>query len=114
MLGHRESHAKRVAGALVGIGLLAASTFAAATAGATAPRVALGEVSTRVVRPDVDLEEVLRDAIQEQLVTLETPHAERGPLILSAALVGMESAGGQITCIVSATLRTARGGTMLA
>jgi hypothetical protein len=114
MLGHRPYYVKRVANALVGVGLLAASTVTAAPAFATSPRVALGEVSTRVVRADVDLGEVLRSAMQEQLVTLETPHAERGPVILSAALVGMDSLGGQITCTVSVTLRTARGGTMLA
>jgi hypothetical protein len=95
------------------VGVLAALTASAPLWGAV-PRVALGEVSTRIVRSDVDLSEVLRRAVEEQLATLETPHAERGPLIMSAALVRMESDGAKVTCVVSATLRTARGGTMLA
>jgi len=104
---------KRVAGALVGAGVLATVT-ATGPLLAAVPRVSLGEVSTSVVRSDVDLGEVLRAAVKEQLATLETPHAERGPLILSAALVRMETDGARVTCVVSATLRTARGGTMLA
>jgi len=104
---------RRAAGGLVGVGVLAALT-AAAPLWAAGPRVSLGEVSTKIVRSDVDLGQVLRVAVEEQLATLETPHAERGPLILSAALVRMEADGGKVTCVVSATLRTARGGTMLA
>jgi hypothetical protein len=98
---------------LLGLGVASAIT-ASAPLHAAAPRVALGEVTTRVVRSDVDLGLVLREAVLLQLATLETPHAEKGPFILSAALVRMETDGAKLTCVVSAMLRTARGGTMLA
>ncbi len=82
---------------------------------AAAPGVALGEVSTRIVRSDVDLGEVLRKAVEGELATLEVPHGGgRGPVILSASLVRMETEGDRLSCVVSATLRTARGGTMIA
>jgi hypothetical protein len=109
-----ERSPKRAPRALVGAGLVALVLTAAAPTQATGPRVTLGEVSTRVVRPDVDLSAVLRAAVLGELATLESPRKERGPIILSAALVRMESDGGRVNCVVSATLRTARGGTMLA
>jgi hypothetical protein len=91
-----------------------ASLGVSPTADAAPRSVALGEVSTRVVRSDVDLSDVLRSAVTAQLATLETPPSPKGPVILSAALVGMETQEGRVTCVVSATLRTARGGNMLA
>jgi hypothetical protein len=111
MLGRGRN--KRVATALLGVGIVAAMATSVPLEAAV-PRVSLGEVSTSVMRPDVDLGAVLRAAVEEQLSTLETPHAEKGPLILSAALVRMETNPGRVTCVVSATLRTARGGNMLA
>jgi hypothetical protein len=104
---------KHVSRALAVAGMVAATTVSSVLH-ATGARVALGEVTTRVVRSDVDLGEVLRDAVRVELVSLETPHAERGPLILSASLVRMDTDGAKVTCVVSAMLRTARGGTMLA
>ncbi len=84
-------------------------------AAAATARVSLGEVSTRVVRPDVDLGAVLRAAIQSELNDLSpATSGEKGPYVLSAALVRMETDAGRVSCVVSATIRTARGGTMLA
>jgi hypothetical protein len=105
---------KKLAKGLLGAGVLVALT-ATTPLYAVAPSVALGEVSTRVVRADVDLGAVLRAAVLEQLETLDAPRGGgKGPVILSAALVRMETDGGRVTCVVSATLRTARGGTMIA
>jgi hypothetical protein len=105
---------KKRAKGLLGAGVLVALT-ATTPLYAVAPSVALGEVSTRVVRTDVDLGAVLRAAVLEQLETLDAPKGgAKGPVILSAALVRMETDGGRVTCVVSATLRTARGGTMIA
>jgi hypothetical protein len=113
-MAETRKRAKR-AGALLGAGVLVALTATTGPLLAAAPRVSLGEVSTRVVRADVDLGEVLRAAVLEQLETLVAPRGEgRGPVVLSAALVRMEVDGGRVTCVVSATLRTARGGTMIA
>jgi|HubBroStandDraft_6_1064221.scaffolds.fasta_scaffold692594_1 hypothetical protein len=105
---------KKRAKTLLGAGVLAALTATTPPLYAAVPSVALGEVSTRVVRADVDLGEVLRTAVLEQLETLESPKGSKGPVILSAALVRLETEGGRVTCVVSATLRTARGGTMIA
>jgi len=111
----RTKRVKRSASALLGAGVLVALTATTEPLHAAAPRVALGEVSTRVVRADVDLGEVLRAAVLAQLETLQAPRSDgKGPFILSAALVRMETDGGRLTCVVSATLRTARGGTMIA
>jgi hypothetical protein len=108
-----ETRKKLLSRALAAVSIATAMT-ASTPLGATGSRVALGEVTTRVVRPDVDLGELLRNAVRVQLATLEPPHAEKGPLILSAALVRMDTDGAKVTCVVSAMLRTARGGTMLA
>lgn len=114
-MAERKSRARRAAGALFGVGFLAALTATTEPLLAAGPGVALGEVSTRVVRADVDLSEVLRAAVLGQLETLQAARGDgKGPVILSAALVRMESVGGRVTCVVSATLRTARGGTMIA
>jgi hypothetical protein len=105
---------KKRAKGLLGAGVLVALT-ATTPLYAVAPSVALGEVSTRVVRADVDLGELLRAAVLEQLETLDAPRGgAKGPVILSASLVRMETDGARVTCVVSATLRTARGGTMIA
>jgi hypothetical protein len=101
--------------AFFGVSALAALASTAAPLYATVPSVSLGEVSTRVVRSDVDLGEVLRAAVVDQLSTLPSPASSaRGPVVLSAALLRMETDEGRVSCVVSATLRTARGGTMIA
>jgi hypothetical protein len=109
-LGPRK---RRVAASLTLVGLLVAMTINLPLEAAV-PRVSLGEVSTSVKRSDLDLGAVLRAAVLEQLSTLETPHDEKGPLILSASLVRIDANPGRVTCVVSATLRTAREGNMLA
>ena len=124
-MAERKQRGKRAAGALFGAGVLAALTATAEPLHTAGRGVALGEVSTRVVRADVDLGEVLRAAVLQQLESLQSPRGDgpgglgvippgRGTVILSAALVRMEVDGGRLTCVVSAILRTARGGTMIA
>jgi hypothetical protein len=111
----RARTVNRAAGAFLRFGVLAALSASSAPALASGSRVALGEVSSRVARADVDLGAVLRAAVLEQLGALDAPRSgARGPVILSAALVRLETEGGRFTCVVSATLRTARGGTMIA
>lgn len=80
--------------------------------------IAVGEVSTNVVRSDVDLPGVLRAALAEELPTLDLSQARRRPVILSVSLVQMDteatSAGASSTCVISATLRNKRGGNLFA
>jgi hypothetical protein len=104
---------RRLWSSLVGVGVLTAITTGPALA--APPKVSLGEVTSRVLRSDVDMGAVLREAVQEQLSSLNTAsRTEKGPFILSASLVKMDVETTKVTCVVSATLRTARGGTMLA
>jgi hypothetical protein len=111
----RRGRGRRPSRALFGVGALAAVTTAAAPVYAVAPAVALGEVSTRVVRSDLDLGEALRVAVEGELGSLQSAHAgKRGPVVLSASLVRVDAEGGRVTCVVSATIRTARGGDMIA
>ena len=99
---------------------LAACTFLA-PAGVDAhdaPLVAVGEVSTNVVRSDVNVPEVLRAAVAEELPALDLSRARKRPVILSVSLVRMETeqtAGGALTtCVISAALRTKKEGNLFA
>jgi hypothetical protein len=82
--------------------------------------VALGEVSTVIERRDVDLRAMLRASTEEELRALDlksVPLAKRS--ILSVSLVRMDTAHAAgdtdvTTCIVSATLRNAKGGAIFA
>jgi hypothetical protein len=82
--------------------------------------VALGEVSSSVERRDVDLRELLRSTLEEELRALDlsrVPHKRR--VILSASLVSMDTIPSQddrsvTMCTVSATLRDARRGGVFA
>jgi len=80
--------------------------------------VAVGEVSTTVVRPDVDVPGVLRATVVEELPSLDLSHARRRPVILSVSLVRMETEsnarGASTTCVISAALRTKKGGDLFA
>jgi hypothetical protein len=80
--------------------------------------VAVGEVSTQVLRSDVDLAGVMRAALAEELPALDLSRARRRPVILSVSLVRMETqasaSGASTTAVISATLRTKRGGSLFA
>ncbi|WP_394823705.1 hypothetical protein [Pendulispora albinea] len=80
--------------------------------------VAVGEVSTSVVRPGVDVPGVLRAAVTEELPSLDLSRARRRPVILSVSLLRMETEstaeGAATTCVISAALRTKKGGNIFA
>ena len=80
--------------------------------------VAVGEVSTSVVRPDVDVPGVLRATVVEELPSIDLSRARRRPMILSVSLVRMETEstpdGPSTTCVISAALRTKKGGNLFA
>jgi hypothetical protein len=93
------------------LGFVSSAIAISATAGAKEHPVALGEVSTAVVRGDRQLDAMLRATLVKELGELDFSRVPgRAPAILSVSLVRMDSA----TCVVSATLRTARGGAIFA
>src|ERR1043165_7736199 len=73
-------------------------------------RVAIGEIGTRVTRPELDLRKALRGALERELAALELGSSGKR-YVLSASLVKLEPrrAGG-VSCSVSAVLREARSG----
>ena len=78
-------------------------------------KVALGEVSSHVVRKDLDVTRVLRASAQEELASLDLARSKtHEKVIVSVSLVRMEDEASSATCVVSATLRTARGGNVFA
>ncbi|MEO6418641.1 MAG: hypothetical protein ABIP39_04500 [Polyangiaceae bacterium] len=100
-------------------GIVFAAIASSATAGAKEHPVALGEVSTAVVRGDRQLDAMLRATLEKELGELDFSRVRgKAPAILSVSLVRMDSEatskGKVATCVVSATLRTARGGAIFA
>jgi hypothetical protein len=93
------------------LGFVLSAIAISATAGAKEHPVALGEVTTAVVRGDRQLDAMLRATLVKELGELDFSRVPgRAPAILSVSLVRMDSA----TCVVSATLRAARGGAIFA
>jgi len=82
------------------------------------PLVAVGEISANVSRPDVDVPEVLRATVVEELPAIDLSHARHRPMILSVSLVRMETEstaqGASTTCVISAALRTKKEGNLFA
>ena len=81
--------------------------------------IALGQVSSEVVRKDVDLGALLRASLASGLVEVDLKRAAPRQAILSASLLRMDaepSADGTtaVTCVVSAMLVDARRGTVFA
>jgi hypothetical protein len=79
--------------------------------------VSVGEVSTRVVRANMDLEALLRASLDRALRDLDLRRASPGkPVVLSASLQDMavDSSTRSATCSISVALRSARGGAMFA
>lgn len=101
------------------VGAVAALFFVLAGAlGADAAerRVALGEVSSHVVRKDIDVTRVLKSSAQEELSTLDLARVAppKDKVIVSVSLVRMEDDAASATCVVSATLRGERSGKLFA
>ncbi len=106
---HGRSRRAWFAIALVACAAVARSTDAAE------PPVSLGEVGVNVARQGVDLSRLVRSAVERELARLDYSRAPRGrTFVLSASLVELESHATErathARCVVSATLRDARGG----
>lgn len=104
---------------VVFIGLALALALCSVPADAGTPPLALGEVTTRVTRQGVDLPSAFRDAVVTELSQVDLHDVKkRERVVLSASLMRLdtETKGGRAhtTCVVSATLRRARGGALLA
>jgi hypothetical protein len=104
--------------ALIGLALLGAAVVLA-PADAAERDLAVGEVTSRVVRTDVDLGALVRTSLDHALHDLEllprTPERKKH-VVLSVALQDMafDTPTRSVTCSVSVALRTARGGAMFA
>jgi hypothetical protein len=104
------------------LGIIALSLAVATSTGEASgaeKKVALGEVSTNIVRSDVDLPALLRTALESELAGLDLSRVSRKDAsILSVSLVRMDteptSRGASTTCVISATLRTKKGGAVFA
>jgi hypothetical protein len=87
-----------------------------APAHAADPPVTVGEVGTRVTRPDLDLVSVVRKAFERELRSLDIK-ARRERYVLSASLVRLDGgvAGAAGTeCLISAVLRDKKSGAIRA
>lgn len=79
--------------------------------------VSVGEVSSQVHRPHVDLPLALRSELRQALDDMPMPQP-RDPLILSASLLRMDTERNAqrtlTTCVVAASVRQAKSGNLLA
>jgi hypothetical protein len=99
------------------LALLGSSVSREADAGRSTIRV--GEVSARVAGADATTEGTLRALVAREIGRLELDHPTRpDAYVLSASLVRLDartsSEGSRATCVVSATLRRAGTGVLLA
>jgi hypothetical protein len=97
--------------------VLAAAMTASGAEGHEQP-IEIGEVSTQVERDGIDFAEVMRRESAEVLSALDTSHIPRGKhVIVSLALVRLDTLrepDTSATCVVDATLRDARRGSVFA
>lgn len=103
----------RRAGTVLGVVLFASTLLAAAPADGGQRPVSLGEVTARA--PGRAFVPLFRAAVTRELSQIDFSKAKPGErFVLSAALVRLHAAtrsdGTEATCVVSATLRRARGG----
>ncbi|MDB4998447.1 MAG: uncharacterized protein JWM74_5879 [Myxococcaceae bacterium] len=97
---------------------LAVATSTGEASGAE-KKVSVGEVSTNIVRTDVDLSALLRTTIESELAGVDLSRVSRKDAsILSVSLIRMDTEptahGASTTCVISATLRTKKGGAVFA
>ena len=109
----------RSARACLGFIALSLVVATAGEASGAEKKVALGEVSTNVVRTDVDLSALLRTTLESELAGIDLSRVSRKDAsILSVSLVRMDTVptarGASTTCVISATLRTKKGGAVFA
>jgi hypothetical protein len=86
-----------------------------APAAAAERDVVVGEVTTRVARPGVDLGALVRSSLDHALHDME-PKSSGRHVVLSVALQDMavDTGARSVTCSISVALRSARGGAMFA
>ena len=93
------------------VGLL---TLPAGGRQADAAPVTLGEVTSSVSRPNLDVQDALRRLATSELGRVDLRGARRGHWVLSVTLLRMETRleerRARTTCVVSAMLRSERGG----
>jgi hypothetical protein len=97
---------------------LVALALAAAPASAAGPPITIGEVTSEVVREDVDMNVVVRGIVEQELPGVDVGKPSR-PAILSISLVRMDRAQAPenkalVTCVVSATVRDQKKGALVA
>ena len=101
------------------LALVLALAALAVSAQAGERRITIGEVSSKVTRSGINYESLLRSASEEELQALDLSHVPRGKrVIVSVALVRLDTLGDpralDTTCEVSAAVREAQGGNMIA
>lgn len=102
------------------LGVLAlALALSTTSADASVPALSIGEVTTRVTRKEVDLPSAFRSAVEVELNQVDLRDVrKRERLVVSASLIRLDTetkdGRAHTTCVVSATLRKARGGALLA
>ena len=104
---------------VVGLAALGMTLLPATSDAAPVP-VDLGEVTSAVVREDVDMGAVLRQTLEQELPSVDMGGRPRPrPAILSVSLLQMERAPSaaskaSVTCVISATLRDKKRGAIVA
>jgi hypothetical protein len=87
---------------------------AAGSAQAADRAVIVGEVTSSVVRADLDLRAILRDAADRELRTMPIARAGAArPVIASIRLARLEATESSSSCSVTIALRRARGGALI-
>ncbi len=106
--------------------LVVASLLVTALAGAAPPQpVAIGEVTSEVLREGVDMPLAVRSVVEQELPAVDMGGRAARPAILSVALVRMERAPSadanasankrtSVACVVTATVRDKRKGAIVA
>lgn len=88
-----------------------------APAHAAAP-IALGEVTTKITRPEIDVPATFRAEVARQLQGVQLDLPDQDHVVLSASLVQLDTRRSgdraESKCEVSATLRKKRGGALVA
>jgi hypothetical protein len=92
-------------------------SFAPASIAAAPSPITIGEVTSAVVREDVDMSTVVRGVLEQELPGVDVGKSR--PAILSLSLVRMDREVApndktQVTCVVSATVRDRKKGALVA
>jgi hypothetical protein len=101
-----------VAGALL---VLLGAAVVLAPAAAAERDLVVGEVTSRVARPDIDVTALVRASFDRALRDLELkPNGKRVVASVAVQDIAVDAASRSVICSVSVVLRAARGGAMFA